>query len=153
MIEVIENWTEEIETDLIKSYKEKGFKASGDYEKKLSNSITETKTGAKITFKGAKQAYWMENGRKPNKKNTEKELKAWVGWAGSTFLADWVVDKGIIANPFAIAWGIARKGYSVSSRKGVISDVINTESVRKLARQVSGAYIKDIKSDIKKIWR
>jgi hypothetical protein len=79
-----------------------------------------------------------------------------VGWAGSTFLKKWVEDKGIAANPFAVAQKIAREGIRVPNRYNagdVVAKVINAQRIQQLAEQVKPDTIEFARSEIRKILR
>jgi len=70
--------------------------------------------------------YFIIYGRNKNSKQEPKSLKSWVGWAGSTFLKDWVEAKGLSISPFAVAYSIARKGTSLYPQGStLLSDIVN----------------------------
>lgn len=143
--QILERWLNEKIVELIKSYKEKGFRASGLYERSLHTLMREN--GGQI--RAAYHSWFMEHGRGKNLKQDPKAIKAWVGWAGSTFLKKWIEDKGLNINPYAVAYSIARKGYQIKdSRKGVISDVFKDNEMNKLKSLLSLSYVKSIKSTI-----
>jgi len=80
-------------------------------------------------------------------------LKAWVGWAGSTFLKKWVDDKGLNINPFAVAWKIAREGWRVpnSNNSGkLLDDVLSFSKVEELAKLIGSDIEKDLRTEILK---
>lgn len=150
-LDFAKEWAAEKENDFIKNYERLGLRASGEWERSLFNEVTETDSKIKIGFFGANYSQQLENGRLPNRNQDLKALKAWVGWAGSTFLKDWVSDKGININPFAVAWKIAREGVKVPNaynEGGLISDVITNESVSLLLNEMAGGILLGIKSDI-----
>ena len=96
----------------------------------------------------------METGRKPN--INQENIRAWVGWSGSTILKEWVKRKSISANPFAVAYKIAREGITVPNKynKGnLVSDVITKERINKLLKNINNAIITNLKSDVIKIWQ
>lgn len=138
--------------DLKKSYTGKGLRASGNFERSLETFYKETNNGFKFGILGANYADIMQNGRLPNK--NKDSLKKFVGWAGSTFLADWVKDKGLNISPFAVAWKIAREGIKVPNRfnpGGVISDVINDSFVEEFRKIIKFHQIESVKSDVRNI--
>ena len=150
-LEFAKEWASEKENDFIKNYERLGLRASGNWAKLLSNEVTESDSKIKIEFYGANYSQQLENGRLPNRNQDPKALKSWVGWAGSTFLKQWVADKGININPFAVAWKIAREGVKVPNtynEGGLISDVITNESVSLLLNEMTDGMLLGIKSDI-----
>lgn len=154
--ENIQAWLNEAKVNLEKEYLTRGHKASGNWATQLEDRITETNTGYRAEILGAPYTGIMETGRKPNKKQDADNIRAWVGWAGSTFLKEWVKRKGISANPFAIAYKIAREGITVPNKynKGnLVSDVITKERIDKLLQNINNAMITDLKSDVIKLWQ
>ena len=95
----------------------------------------------------------MQNGRRPNKNQDKSALKRWVGWAGSTFLDQWAKDKGLLINPFAVAWKIARKGIPVPNKYnkgGLVSDVITEAKIRELGQKLTLNQVTKFRSDVLK---
>ncbi len=70
------------------------------------------------TIWGMDYTEYLANGRSPNSNQSPEALKAWVGWAGSTIIAQWVKDKGLNLNPYAVAQNIARKGTTWKQKGG-----------------------------------
>lgn len=143
-------------SDLLNNYIRLGLKASGEYGDALENVNTFNNGNIKIRILGAKQGYWMENGRQPNKKQSKADIMKWVGWAGSTFIDQWLQDKGIVANPFAVAYKIATEGWSVPNQHnqgGVISDIINDNWFKEGINVAGGAFLTEQKSDILKQYK
>jgi len=117
--------------DLIRSYEQKGLRASGKYAKSLKRDIrtTGTKTVAKIT--GASHIWYLQHGRGPNRDQSASQARS-LG----KILEQWVLDKGIDVNPYAAAWKIVREGIQVPNRFNpgdVVSDVINSEWLQEVA--------------------
>lgn len=143
-----------VKKDLVNSYQSKGLRASGKWEKELESFFNEAGNGYRFGVLGASYTEQLQNGRLPNKKQDDKSLKAWVGWAGSTFLKDWVKDKGLTISPFAVAWKIAREGVKVpnsNNKGGLISDVINDEMINQFIEIIKFDQIVSIKSDVRNI--
>jgi len=147
--EKIDNWLNESKTDLIKNYDRLGLRASGQWANDLETKQSATGNGYKITISGSKYSGVLESGRKPN--TNQSGLKAWVGWAGSTFLKDWVKRKGINASPYAIAWKIAREGIKVPNQYnagGLVTDVMTKGRFNKLMKDIGMIILTDVKSDV-----
>ena len=129
-----------------------GLKASGAFEDGLSTETDENST--KIWT--VPHTWYMVNGRGANSKQSEEDVKKWVGWAGSTFLKKWVDDKGLSISPFAVAYKIAREGIRVPNQYNdgtLISSVINDNSIERLLSDMGIFEIKEIKSEIIKAWQ
>lgn len=144
----------DFQRDLVANYDKLGLRASGNWAKELENFYSENDNGYQFGILGASYTDILQNGRLPNKKQTKESLKAWVGWAGSTFLADWVEQKGLSVSPFAVAWKIAREGVKVPNsfnKGGLVSDVINDESIQKFTDIVKFSYIDTLRSEVKNI--
>jgi hypothetical protein len=145
---------ENLKQDLIKNYDRLGLRSSGNWENELESYYKQTQSGYKLGILGAGYTDVLQNGRNTNKNQDPKALKAFVGWAGSTFLKQWVKDKGLNINPFAVAYSIARKGVNVPNRYnkgGLVSDVINDESLKVFIDLVKFDQLVTLKSDVKNI--
>ena len=149
---ILNEWAERTKQELIDKYKSMGLKASGAFEDGLSTETDENST--KIWT--VPHTWFMVNGRGANSKQSEEDVKKWVGWAGSTFLKKWVDDKGLSISPFAVAYKIAREGIRVPNQYNdgtLISSVINDNSIERLLSDMGIFTIKDIKSEIIKTWQ
>ena len=143
-----EIWLEERKHHLIANYNEMGLRASGNWPTTLKGEIIEQPTGIRLTMQGAYYSQQMIKGRGQNRNQNPEAIKAWVGWAGSTILDQWVKDKGLDISPFAVAYEIARKGIMVPNRfnngelmKGVITD----ETLKELLNIVGNGILKELK--------
>ena len=144
--EILNSYFDLTVKDLISSYEQKGLKASGKYARSLVKEITESGTMTTAKIKGANHAYWMQHGRNPNKQQTAQQARS-LG----KILEQWVKDKGIVANPYAIAWKIVREGIQVPNQHnpgGVVSDVINDDWLAKIIKQIHGDVILSAKSEV-----
>jgi len=150
---IIDNWLNGVERDLIGNYNRLGLKASGQWEQTLQQFVSTTNQGFTIGIKGQDYTEQLENGRRPNQNQSPEALKAWVGWAGSTFLAGWVKDKGIDISPYAVAWGIARNGWVVPNQYnagGLVSDVVTVKRISELNNELVLFRVGELRSDIVK---
>jgi hypothetical protein len=145
---------EQVKKELVNSYNSKGLRASGKWEKELESFYQNTGNGYQLGILGASYSEQLQNGRLPNKNKSPEGLRAWVGWAGSTFLKDWVKDKGLDISPFAVAWKIAREGVKVPNsfnKGGLVSDAINDETIQRFIEIIKFDQVVSIKSDIRNI--
>lgn len=147
--EKINGWLNESKKDLINNYNRLGLRASGQWEQDLETQSEINSNGYVVRILGSKYTGVLESGRKPNK--NQSNIKAWVGWAGSTFLKDWVQRKGINASPYAVAWKIAREGISVPNQYnagGLVSDVMTRARIDKLIKDIGFVILGDLQSDV-----
>ena len=134
MSEILRVWLEEQKTGIIANYNAKGRKASGRFERETYVQM-DTNKGA-IT--SPRYAGVMLFGRRANFNQDPKAIKSWVGWAGSTFLKDWVQNKGLSISPYIIANKIARKGIAEPTPpNGLVTDVVNEQAIKELGRRLA----------------
>jgi hypothetical protein len=143
---VLNNAVNDGKARLIDGYINTGRRASGQFERELEGEYKERVGGFTITYKGSKHAYWMDKGRKPNKNQDDEAIRKWVGWYGSSVLTDWVRNKNISANPYAVAYKVAREGYAA---KPFISDAISIDWVTEITKDVAGVFLARVSNDIK----
>ena len=147
--EKINIWLNDSKLALIQSYDSKNLRASGNWPNELEGKSEIGLTNYKVQMLGSAYTGVLENGRKPNA--NQSNIKAWVGWAGSTFLKDWVQRKGINASPYAVAYKIARKGITVPNQfnpGGLVSDVFKIERINKLISDIGFVILTDLRSDV-----
>ncbi len=145
--QIVDLWTDEVRRDLIKGYEETRRRASGNWADELEEKKDVTPFKIKVTFLAPKYTEQLEDGRGPNKNQDPKAIRGFVGFAGSTFLDEWVKNKGVSANPFAVAYKIAREGYE---GRPFVSKVFNQERVNELINKLGTAIATNIRSDIVK---
>lgn len=151
--EIVDKWLAKVKKDLEANYLRLGLKASGNWPKALEPFTERTNDGLRLGMLGEEYTGAIENGRNPNRDQSEEGLKAWVGWAGSTFLDQWVKDKDLdsILSPFAVAWKIALTGWEVPNPHnagGLVSDVLTRERTNELNRELSAYYVGEIKTEM-----
>ena len=109
--EIVRSYMVETTQDLVRSYTEKGLKASGKYEKGLTYTVEDDGKKIHAVIESEGHVWFMEKGRRPNKQQTAKQARS-LG----KILEQWVRDKGIDVNPYAAAWKIVREGIDVPNR-------------------------------------
>jgi hypothetical protein len=143
--EVLRDWLEKSESKLIDAYDVLGLRASGRFAQSLESFVFDLPDGnLRGRIEGVDYTQFMVNGRGRNRKQSPEQLAAWVGWAGSTFLKQWVRDKGLNISPYAVAWKIAKEGIKVPNRynKGtLLSMVFTSQWYAELSRNVASATI------------
>ena len=134
MSEILRTWLEEQKTGIIANYNAKGRRASGGFESKTYVQM-DTNKGAIMApaYSGV-----MLFGRRANFDKSDEAIKKWVRWAGSTFLKDWVQNKGLSISPFAVAYKIARKGIDEPTPpNGLVTEVVNAEAIKELGNRLA----------------
>lgn len=153
MNKTLSDWMDERRVALVQKYESSGRKASG----KFGQSVRiETGDNSSQMF-GASHIWQMVNGRRPNQNQSPDAIRRWVGWAGSTFLKDWVQAKGISASPYAIAYKIAREGVKVPNANNdgrLLADTIyDPTATDDLKRRIGRNFLTDVKQQIQQIWQ
>jgi hypothetical protein len=150
--DILSLWMNDKKDELIQTYRDKGLKASGNFER---NIFIEAKPN-ESSMLAPKYIGALINGRKKNIKQDPESLKKWVGWAGSTFLKEWVDNKGLSISPFAVAWGIAREGITVPNKYNdgrLLKDVFGKNSIDTLKNKIGNFYTTQTTSNIQEAWQ
>lgn len=148
--DILKQWMEERRVVLLTNYEPR--KASG----KFGESLNIQSEPNRAVMLGDSHVWYMVNGRQPNKDQSPEAIRNFVGFAGSTFLADWVQQKGLSISPYAVAYHIARNGITVPNAHNdgrLLDDTFTDESVQDLQRRLTNNFVTQITSDIKKIWQ
>ena len=147
----IQTYLDQTIPELIKSYDEKGLRASGQYADELEAIVVQSGTKINAKIVGPIQSIFMEGGRGPNRNQSQQAVKN-LGW----YLKQWVADKGIDVNPYAAAHKIVYLGIQVPNPHnpgGVISDVIDDEWFEQLNKVIGLDVLQSIQSDVLKQFR
>jgi len=105
---------EVVERFLIPRFLELDMNASGEWIKSLEVVASNNR---EAVIRGRDYTYYLTKGRGPNNDQSIEALRRWAVWAGNTFIKEWVKNKGIAADPIAVAMSIAKKG-TTWKRKG-----------------------------------
>jgi hypothetical protein len=149
---IYRQWLDETQKRLADEYRDLGFKASGRYEKALEPFINSGLTGTKIGMLGAKYSLYMSRGRGSTAESKRGRLQP--------VILQWLKDKGIVSrdpsvSSDSLAWMIAtkidKKGYSVSSRPGVITNVITDQWINELTLRIGNQLGKDFRPLLTKL--
>ena len=149
--QIVTAYMEQTRQDLIKSYQEKGLKASGRYAKGLTFEVSDDGKTIKAFMESEHHVWFMEEGRKPNKQQTAKQARS-LGH----ILEQWVKDKGIDVNPYAAAWKIVREGIQVPNRYNpgdVVEDVVTNEWFDGLVAQLADHFIFAVTTEVERLFR
>lgn len=152
--EAVNSWTNDTIQALNDNYNRLGLRASGNWGEELESKTNVNDQKINIQILGSPYTSALTDGRKPNKKQDKDSIRAFVGWAGSTFIKEWVEQKGINANPFAVAYKIAREGIQVPNSHNtgtLLSDVITEDRIDSLLKSIGNIVSTQIKTDIKSL--
>lgn len=160
--QIVTAYMEQTRQDLIASYQEKGLKASGRYAKGLTFEVSDDGKTIKAFMESEHHVWFMEQGRKPNKKKSVKELIGFALWASDEdsttggFITRWLKDKGIMANAFAVAYKIGEQGIQVPNRYNpgdVVEDVVTNEWFDGLVAQLADHFIFAVTTEVERLFR
>lgn len=148
----LDRWMQDSKTILLQNYEAKGLRASGKFAESI--QIESRDDGSRML--GAGHTFQMVNGRNPNANQDKNAIRRWVGWAGSTIIAQWVQDKGLSLNPYAVAWKIAREGTTVPNPRNdgrLLLDTFTDKRFDELNKGVLDIFSTEIVSTIQKTWQ
>lgn len=135
---IMETITEVVEKFLKPKFIELGMNASGQWLRalKVKTSINRGEIW------GMNYSYWLSEGRGPNKNQSPESIGNFVRWAGSTFIKQWCIDKGI--NPdlsYAISHKIAKEGTSYYPNGTDVLNILNSSEVQDFVKTKIGDYL------------
>lgn len=111
-----------------------GMNASGEWLQSLS---VETAPNQGYII-GRDYTEYLTLGRTPNLDQSPEAINRFARWAGSTFLKQWVADKGLSINPYAVAYKIAREGTDYYPDGTDLLEVMESEEVANFIRERIG---------------
>lgn len=98
-----------INTFVIPDFDARNHNASGEWKRSL-GVRAEAKRGV-IT--GMDYTEFLTRGRNSNQDQSPEGLARFARWAGHYIFKDWVKNKGLNLNPYAVAYNIAKEGTKV----------------------------------------
>ncbi len=123
-----------IDNYLIPSFIASGHNASG----KFIQSLSADGNNNKGYINGNDYIFFIINGRKPNKDQSPEALNHFMRWAGHYIFKDWVKEKGISANPYAVALHVGKYGYEGDR---TILDILQSPDVQNYVYNEMGIYL------------
>jgi len=153
--DIVNSWVNDKKRLLVKSYESKVFGASGNWENDLETLVKVSPTRIRVVFLGSYYTQWLiPPGRSPNKDQSHVALAAFAVWAGNTWMKDWVNRSGLNVDPIGAAYNLGKKGKPVPNamnQGGLITDVINRDSIKQLAKDIGDFYIEQFKTDLRRL--
>ncbi len=149
--EIVRNYMVQTTQDLVRSYTDKGLRASGKYEKGLTSTVEDDGKKIHAVIESEGHVWFMEKGRNPNRQQTARQARS-LGH----ILEQWVRDKGIDVNPYAAAWKIVREGIDVPNKNNpgkVVEDVVTNEWYDELVEQLRQHFIFVTVTEVERLFR
>jgi len=137
--ELIKETMEEVVERFLKpKFIELGMNASGDWLRSL-----EVRTSLnRGEIWGKFYSYWLVNGRGANHNQSPESIGRFVRWAGSTFIKEWCVNKGIDPKfSYAISQKIAKEGTNYYPNGTDLLEVLESQEVQQFVFKKIGDYI------------
>ena len=124
-----------VDNFLVPRFMELNMNASGEWIKSLEIVVPSSN---EAIIRGRDYTYFLTRGRGKNQNQDPKALRRWAVWAGKTFIGDWVRDKGIAADPIAVAMSIAKKGTTWKRKGGsnLLEVLEEPETIKYIAERV-----------------
>lgn len=136
---------------ILEQYNALGLPASRRFEKELEVKAEDSPFRKHIIVYGSAYTGALISGRQKNSDQSQAAIKAFVGWAGNTWAKQWVEDKGLTINPFAVAYKIATKGITVPNthNSGALLDTALPEDIlTEYINDMVGLRISEMRSDV-----
>jgi hypothetical protein len=152
--DILKAWGEEKQKALIANYKAKGLKASGNFER----NITQTVQDNTLEISAPTYTWYMVHGRGVTKGG------GGGGQSLRSIIRKWIDDKGIRPKDNisldSLAYLITRKihneGIKVPSSYNdgrLLKDTFTPQSISELTKKIGNFYVTDITSNIQNAWQ
>lgn len=142
-VELISAFLEELKAEIVQNLKDRGNVASGETINSLEVIPIDENT---VALWGAKHLMALEDGRKPTRSGAE---------SGSPTLFErikqWIDDKGLDLNPYAVTKKIHKEGtslYRQGGKSGVISTVITEQRINNFLEIFSREFMSSAESAV-----
>lgn len=115
-----------INTFVIPDFDARNHNASGQWKRSL--GVRAEPTRGVIT--GMDYTEFLTRGRNPNQDQSPEGLAHFARWAGHYIFTDWVKNKGLNLNPYAVAYNIAKEGTKVPKlQQNTFLKILETKEV------------------------
>ena len=143
-LSILEAWEKSILENYLLQMDSKGITASG--KTRNESKVVMREDGGAIEVPG--YHYWLLNGRKPNADQSPEGINHFIRWAGYYLFTPWVKQKGITANPYGVAWSVAKYGYKAKELT-----IVTEDQKTDLLNKIGTMYLTDIKTNIQRAWQ
>lgn len=155
--QIIKDWTADLKRQILENYQSYGLKASGRFEKNLSEFYEQGKDNVRAGLTAPYYSYYLEYGRGKTSptgpyqsgRKLYEIIEEWINVKGITIKQGSTIKQAA----YAIAQKIHREGIKVPNQynKGnFLSSVINQNSVNTLIKNLGTGIVKNITSEILK---
>lgn len=143
--EILKTWLDNSNADIIVNYDRDNMRASGSFAKGLRTEIKETPSLVTGTLFGAHHSLFVDQGRNKGKRPPISAIKKWIEDRRIN-----PTDISVDSLAFLIARKIGREGWQPKNMppNGVISSVINQQSIDKLLLSLRKSTVDNVKSEI-----
>ena len=145
-ISIVEAWLNIIANDYKSIIDSKGITASGNTKDKTTVVMREDGGGIEVPLYNKA----LFQGRKPNTNQSTEAINHFTKWAGYYIFTQWVQQKGISINPYAVAWSVATKGYQ---KKLSLDEIVTEQKKKDIFQSIGNNYVTDLKQSINEIWQ
>lgn len=147
--DILKKWLDDSKAQIIINYDRDNMRASGSFAKSLKTEVTQTPSTLKGFLIGANHSLFVDQGRKKGKRPPISAIKKWI--------EDRRIkpnDISINSLAFLIARKIGEKGWQPKNTypNGVISSVINQQSIDKLLLSLRKSTADNVKSELWQIF-
>lgn len=150
--EIIEITQNVIDLFVIPDFESRGHNASGEWLR----SLRAEARGNSGVIIGKNYTEYLVTGSKPQQKSDE-DIRKWVGWAGKYIFDQWVQNKGLNLNPYAVAHKIAKEGSKIYREGGsdflriLESDEVINYVISQLRDKISVKVVNILRNDLLKL--
>lgn len=145
--QIVAEELEQARKNISENIEREGKRASGKTQDSMVVSVTDEGTATVGTLSGRSYFGALETGSKPWAQQYKR-----VPLFFAEIIGDWIADKGLDLNPFAVATKIMRKG-SKQYREGAITTVYSEEidaTLERINKRVMGVFDATIAESIKR---
>ena len=138
---------EQARKNISENIEREGKRASGKTQESMAVSVADEGTATVGTLSGRSYFGALETGSKPWATQYKR-----VPLFFAEIISDWIADKGLDLNPFAVATKIMREG-SKQHREGSITTVYSEEidaTLERIQQRVMGLFDATIAEDLKR---
>ena len=147
----LQEFSDGIADRIREQYNALGLPASRRFEKELEPTAEDGPFRKHAIVYGSAYSGALISGRTKNTNQTPEGIRAFVGWAGNTWAKQWVEDKGLTINPFAVAYKIATKGVMVPNahNSGALLDTaLPSDILTEYINTLVGMKLEELRSDV-----
>lgn len=147
----LDKWMEQSRVLLVQNYERRGQMASGAFGEGLRVETNDNHS----SMYAPNHVWFMVNGRKPNKDQDPHSLWLFARKAAGGWAKEWLNNKGLTGNAFALAYNIGMFGITVPNKNNdgkLLEETFTEERYTELYNKILFAFSYNVTSSIKQIW-